>query len=633
LAPAPRSKRYAFGLSLAALGVVFGDIGTSPLYAVRESFSGHFGVAPSAANVLGTLSLIFWSLVVIVSLKYVLLVMRADNDGEGGVLALTALIKPVAGEAGRGRAARAHLRSTLVIVGLFGAALLFGDAILTPAISVLGGMEGLAVAAPGLEPLVVPISVGVLAGLFLLQKRGSGGVGRLFGPIMVVWFAVLSLLGIQGILRAPQILEALNPLHAVAFLAANGPRGLLALGAIFLVVTGAEALYADMGHFGRIPIRNIWFLLVFPALFLSYFGQGALVLADPSAVRSPFYLLAPDWGVIPLTVLATAAAVIASQAVISGVFSLALQIVQLGYWPRLDIRHTSAREYGQIFVPKLNAALGVATVLVVLAFRSSGALAAAYGVAIVCTMIVTTALLFVVAPERWRWPRAVTWLVLGGFLVVESAFLAANVLKIHEGGWLPLAVAGGLLAMALSWRRGREFIATRLKSRLRPVEEFLAALDDKTAVRVPGNAVYMTGDNRLTPTQLLKNVEHQKALHEKVVLLTVVTESVAHVRGDSRMDIEVMEKGFVRVTVRYGFMDTPDILAALDDMAAQGLPLEIPQTTFFLGRERLITTKRPLVDQAWVALYSFLDRNSQRAWAFYRLPPERVVEIGSHIDV
>jgi KUP system potassium uptake protein len=629
----PPTRRRLVSLSVATLGVVFGDIGTSPLYAIRESFSGHFGVAPTPANVLGILSLILWSLLSIVTLKYVLLVLQADNEGEGGILALTALIHPDAHSVGFLHRIRGRARAGLVLVGLFGAALLFGDAIITPAISVLGGMEGIAVAAPGFEGWVVPLTVAVLAGLFLFQKRGTARISKLFGPITLVWFIVLSVLGVRGILMAPDILRAINPLHAVDFLSNNGPVGFLALGAVFLVVTGAEALYADLGHFGRTPIQYAWFVMVFPSLVLNYFGQGALVLADPTAVRNPFYLLAPEWALFPLIGLSTAAAVIASQAVISGVFSLSLQVVQLGFWPRLDIRHTSALEYGQIYVPPVNWMLAISTIGIVLVFESSAALAAAYGVAIVCTMIVTTTLLFVVAPKRWNWHPVVSWLLLAGFLVVELGFLAANALKIGEGGWVPLAIAAVLMTMALSWRQGRDFMAERLTPRLIPVPKFLDTLAQRKLVRVPGNAVYMTRNNNLIPTALMKTAEHQKTLHERVVLLTVVTERMPHVRATSRVEIEDLPEGFVKLTVHYGFMDTPDITAAVAQVDLEGLSLPLADTTYFLGRERLMTEGRPVHNHTWAFVFSFMDRNSQRAWAFYNIPPDRVVEIGSQIDV
>ncbi len=627
------SRGRLFALSALSLGVVFGDIGTSPLYAIREAFSGHFGVAPTAANVIGVLSLVTWTLVLIVSVKYVHLLTRVDNGGEGGILALTALVDAKADENRPSGRKRRKIHSGLILVGLFGAALLFGDAILTPAISVLGGMEGLAVGAPSFQPWIVPLTVAVLAGLFLLQRRGTTGVGTLFGPVMTVWFIVIAFLGLRGIALAPQILLALNPFYAVEFLVNHGVAGVLTLGAVFLVATGAEALYADMGHFGRAPIRVTWFTIVFPCLLLNYYGQGALVLSDSAAARSPFFLLAPPEAILPLTLLSVAAAVVASQAVITGIYSLSMQVVQLGYWPRMDIRHTSATEYGQIYVPPVNGILAVSTIMVVLAFGSSSALAAAYGVAIVCTMIVTTVLLFVVAPGRWKWGRRATWGLLGGFLVIEGAFLAANVLKIHEGGWLPLAIAGLLLTLALSWRRGRDYLAARIVPRLAPVESFLGALDERNVHRVPGTAVYMTRDNRLTPTALLRTLEHLKVLHQEIVLLTIKVERLPHVRSGQRGEVERLTRGFSRATVHYGYMDEPNIPAMLEKMKEQGLEFDVATTTFFLGRERLLTTKRPLFARAWVALYSFLDRNSQRAWAFYKIPHERVVEIGSQIEV
>jgi KUP system potassium uptake protein len=622
-----------FVLSIMSIGVVYGDIGTSPLYAIRESFSGHFGVPPSPANVLGILSLVTWALIVIVSLKYVQFLTRIDNGGEGGILALTALLDAKREETDASdRRARRRLGG-MVLIGLFGAALLFGDAILTPAISVLGGLEGLSVASPSLGPYVLPLAVAIIAGLFAFQRRGTSGVGKVFGPVMIFWFAVIAALGLRGVAGAPEILLALNPMYGLAFLAQNGTLGLLALGAVFLAVTGAEALYADLGHFGRSPIRTVWFAMVFPCLLLNYYGQGALILRDPAAASSPFFLLAPDDWRLPLTALATVAAVVASQAVISGIFSLALQVTQLGYWPRLHIKHTSATEYGQIYVPPVNAVLGVSTIAVVIGFGSSAALAAAYGVAIVSTMIVTTLLLFVVAPAKLGWTRGHTWFVLGGFLTIELAFMAANVLKIHEGGWLPIAIALALLLAALSWRRGRDYLAARIAPGLEPIDDFIGSIKRRALVRVPGVAVYMTRDNRVAPTALLRAAEHLKALHEQVILLTIKVERLPRVRQSQRVEVLPLAAGFVRVTVRYGYMDQPDIPAMLDRARERGLDADLGKVTYFLGRERLLTGKRPLPARMWVALYSFLDRNSQRAWAFYGIPHDRVVEIGSQFEV
>jgi KUP system potassium uptake protein len=622
-----------FALSVMSIGIVFGDIGTSPLYAIRESFSGHFGVTPTPDNVLGILSLVTWALVIIVSIKYVQFLTRVDNGGEGGVLALTALVEAKGDEEEASGRKRKRSRSVFVFIGLFGAALLFGDAILTPAISVMGGVEGLTVATPSLAPFVVPISVAVLAGLFLVQRRGTSGVGKVFGPVMLVWFIVIALLGLRGIAMAPQILLALNPMYGLVFLVRNGTLGVLALGAVFLAVTGAEALYADLGHFGRAPIRAMWFALAFPCLMMNYYGQGALVLSNPAAVQAPFFLLAPEGWALPLTALATVAAIIASQAVITGMYSLALQVTQLGYWPRINIRHTSATEFGQIYVPPVNAVLAVSTIAVVIAFGSSSALAAAYGVAIVSTMVVTTLLLFHVAPSRLGWSRGHTWLYLGGFLLVEGTFLVANVLKIHEGGWLPLVIAVGLLTAALSWRHGRDYLAARIVPGLEPIADFISGLSKRAVVRVPGAAVFMTRDNRVTPTAMLRAVEHLKALHEQVVLLTIKIERLPRVRTSQRVVVEPLAQGFVRVTARYGYMEQPNIPTMLERAKEFGVTLDLKHTTYFLGRERLLTGSRPFFARAWVALYSFLDRNSQRAWAFYRIPHDRVVEIGSQYEV
>lgn len=634
-APAWTKRKHAFFfLSLGALGVVYGDIGTSPLYAIRESFSGHFGVAPTPDNVLGILSLVTWSLVLIVSIKYLVLVLRADNAGEGGVLALTALISPGnGGPQNESNRKRRNRRLALISVGLFGAALLYGDGILTPAISVLGAVEGLKVAAPSLERFGVPLAVAILAGLFLLQKRGTSGIGILFGPVMIVWFAVLVILGIRGILHAPQVLAALNPAYAGSFLLHGGLPSFLVLGAVFLVVTGAEALYADLGHFGRGPIQFAWFGLVFPALLLNYFGQGALVLSDPSAIRNPFYLLAPGWAQSSLIVLSTLAAVIASQAVISGVFSLTMQAVQLDYWPRLDIRHTSPLKYGQIYIPPINWALMVCTIALVVAFGSSSALAAAYGLAIVCTMLITTLLLYAAPPDRWGWHPAVTRLVLSVFLLAELTFLGANLVKFEEGGWVPLLIAASIFAMMAVWRDGRRVMGDRLNERLLPVERFLETLDRYSIARVSGNAIYMNRNPGLTPTALLQNFEHQKVLHQRVLLLTIAVEQVSRIQDPNRVSVESLGQGFYRVVARYGFMERPNIPEILSFLKETGLHLPLQETTFFLGHERLMATRGSFLARWKFTIFSFLSRNAQHTTTFYGIPPNRVVEVGSQIEV
>ena len=629
-APPAAPRRFWF-LSLAAVGVVYGDIGTSPLYAVRESFSGHYGVEPDAANILGVLSLILWSLVLVVSVKYLGVVLRADNHGEGGILALTALITPE--EAGDMGASRKRLRGPLVLIGIFGAALLYGDGVLTPVISVLGAMEGIEVAAPHLSAFVVPATIAVLLVLFLAQRRGTAGVGALFGPVTLVWFLVLAALGVRGILLNPSVLAAVNPAYAVAFLQGGGLTGFLVLGAVFLVVTGSEALYADLGHFGKGPIRLAWFAAAFPALLLNYFGQGALLLADPTATTSPFYLLAPRWAVVPLIALATMATIIASQAIITGVFSLTMQAVQLGLWPRLEIRHTSATEYGQIYVPMVNWALMLGTIALVVTFRSSAAIAGAYGLSIIGTMIVTTVLLYVVAPSRFGWNPAVSALVLSLFLFVELSFLGANLTKFVEGGWVPLAIAGAIFILMVTWRDVRESVGRRIQKELLPLPTFLDEIPAKSITRVRGNAVYMTGNPKVTPTALVKNLEHQRTLHTTIILLSVRFERVPHVASGQRLAVDYLGRGFYYALARYGFLEVPNVPRLLDLFGERGMPLPLQETTFFLGRERVVPKKGAWPLRWRTHLFSFMSRNSQRATAFFRIPPDRVVEVGSQVEV
>lgn len=627
-----KPPRRLWLLSLAALGVVFGDIGTSPLYALREALGHRYGFGPSPENVFGILSLITWALVLVVTLKYVLLVLRVDNEGEGGILALTSLLKQNEAPANQQGGVTSR-RLVLASIGIFGAALLYGDGVLTPAISVLSAVEGLEIAAPSISQFVVPITVVILFGLFVLQRRGTARVGALFGPITLVWFLALAALGIHGILQNPSVLRALNPIYACWFILDNQLAGFLVLGAVFLVVTGAEALFADLGHFGKRPIRFAWFSLVFPALLLNYLGQGALVLQDPEAVRNPFYLLAPTWAQLALVVLATMATVIASQAVITGVFSVTMQAVQLGFSPRLEIRHTSPTEYGQIYVPPINWILMVSTILVVLAYGSSSALASAYGIAIVSAMIVDTLLLFAVAPARWNWPPAIARTVLFLFLAVELAFFGANISKIADGGWFPLVVAGAVFMLMITWRDVRAIVGRRLNERLIALPEFLQKFPTEGLLRCPGTAVYMTGNPRVAPTALLMNFEHQKILHERVVLLSVQTERVPHVRKANRTRVEELPHGFHRAFVSYGFMQTPDLADILRTLAEHGLELELAHTTFFLGRERVVPAKKTGVSRWRILVFSFLARNSQRATSFFNLPPERVVEVGSQIEV
>jgi KUP system potassium uptake protein len=620
----PRGLYLAF-LSLAALGVVFGDIGTSPIYALRESLHGSHGVAATASNVLGVLSLIFWSLVIVISIKYLGFVMKADNRGEGGVIALTALVAPPSREP-KGR------KRWLVLAGLFGAALLYGDSMITPAISVLSAVEGLAVATPVFSPYVVPITVAILFGLFSIQRHGSARVGSLFGPIVLVWFLTLGTLGFIHIRHNPAVFAALSPLHAVEFFSNNGIRGLLVLGSVFLVVTGGEALYADMGHFGRRPIRLTWFAVVLPALLLNYFGQGALVLARPETIEQPFYLMAPRWALYPLVGLATAATIIASQAVISGAFSLTRQAVQLGYLPRLHIQQTSEREIGQIYIPGLNWALMLAAIGLVIGFGSSSRLANAYGVAVTTDMVFTTVLFAEIARSRFGWPRSVIIIPVTAFLTVDLAFWGANLPKIPHGGWFPLAVALGLFVVMTTWRKGRRALGREMRERSLPMEVFVESIKRHPPVRVPGTAVYMHSGARGTPPALLHNLKHNRVLHERVLLLSVETREVPNVSRSERIRCTPLGEGIQKVIVSYGFAQTPHIPAALAGCSDPDLDFKPMETTYFLGRERLIPVKKGRFQMWRVRLFAFLSRNARGATSFFQLPPNRVVEMGAQIE-
>ncbi|MEZ5315928.1 MAG: potassium transporter Kup [Vicinamibacterales bacterium] len=619
---APPTNRYLLTQSLVALGVVYGDIGTSPLYAFRECFNEAHGLAVTPANVLGVLSLIFWSLIIVISIKYLAYVTKADNGGEGGILALTALAHPVA---------KGRMHGTVLLVGLFGAALLYGDGIITPAISVLGAIEGLEVAAPGLDAFVVPAALVILAVLFWFQRRGTAGVGAVFGPVTLVWFAALTVLGLVQIAAAPEVLRAVNPWHAVVFLATNHWTGFLVLGAVFLVVTGGEALYADMGHFGRRPIVLTWFVVVLPALLVNYFGQGALLIHTPGAVSNPFYRMAPAWALYPLLVLATLAAIIASQAVISGAFSLSRQAAMLGYLPRMKIAHTSAREIGQVYVPGVNTGLFLCTIALVLAFESSSNLAAAYGIAVTITMVITTLLAYWVARHRWGWSQLAAVGLTTAFLVVDLAFFGANIIKIEDGGWVPLVVAAAVFTVMTTWKRGRQQLGARMRARTLPLKEFFERMRHESPARVPGTAVFMTGNPEGTPPALLQNFIHNRVVHEQVVLLTIVTEESARVRNRDRVEVTDLGHGFVRVVAHYGFMEEPDIPALL---ARRDLPTPgIDQATFFLGRETLLSTEQSDMPRWRTRLFALMARNAAQATSFFRIPPDRVFEVGSHIEL
>ncbi|HET9983852.1 MAG TPA: potassium transporter Kup [Longimicrobiales bacterium] len=625
---APRGRYLAF-LALGALGVVYGDIGTSPLYAVREAFHGTHRVATTPDNVLGVLSLIFWALVLIITVKYLLIVMRADNRGEGGILALMALLGPRRHTV-RGRGG--HL--FLMALGLFGAALLYGDGMITPAITVLSAVEGLNIATPFFQPYVIPITIAILVLLFVVQRRGTAGIGAVFGPVMTVWFVVIALLGVAAIMRAPGVLAGINPYYAVEFFVRNRLAGFLVLGDVFLVVTGGEALYADMGHFGRRPIRLAWFGMVLPALLINYFGQGALLMRAPDAAENPFFRLAPTWALLPLVGLATAAAIIASQAVISGAFSLTRQAVQLGYSPRVEVDHTSEREIGQIYIPGINWVLMVACIGLVLGFGSSTNLAAAYGVAVTTTMVITTILLFVVERELWRWKGVVAGLLTTFFLFMDLSFFGANIIKVSDGGWFPLAVAAVVFTLMATWKRGRSLLAESFGMRSLPLDIFLHDIAERHPVRVPGLAVFMTRNADGVPPVMLHHLKHNKVLHEQVVLLSVVTEEIPVVPQEDWLSVEALGEGIFRVVARYGFMEDPNIPDVLAAAAGQGgLTFKLGTTTFYLGRETLLTTKRPGMARWRKRLFALMSRNARSATDYFRIPPNRVVELGAHIEL
>ncbi|OAN52162.1 potassium transport protein Kup [Paramagnetospirillum marisnigri] len=619
-------KRLA-GLSLAALGVVYGDIGTSPLYTLKECFNPAHGAPLTPENIYGIASLVFWAIIIVVTLKYVLFVMRADNRGEGGILALLALAMRATGTDKR----RTGLLASL---GLAGAALFFGDGMITPAISVLSAVEGLEVGTPMFQPFVVPITLAVLVVLFAIQSHGTEIVGRLFGPVMTVWFITIATLGLIEVIGHPSILAAINPAYGAVFLVNHGWIGFVVLGSVVLAVTGGEALYADMGHFGKLPIQLSWFVLVLPALTLSYFGQAALILDQPEAVSNPFYLLAPDWALYPLVALSTLATVIASQAVISGVFSLSRQAVQLGYSPRLDIRHTSDEEEGQIYIPRANWGLLLGIIALVVGFKSSSNLAAAYGIAVTGTMATTTLLALVVARTMWKWPLGLCIGLGVIFLAIDFAFLGANLLKVAHGGWFPLAVGAIMFLLMATWRRGRVILAKRLAEGAMPLDLFLKQVkDSENTLRVRGTAIFMTGDPDTVPIALLHNMKHNKALHQRVVFMTVVTEDIPRIPARDRVVVEGLAEGFYRITVRYGFFQEPDIPKVLRLCKAFGLEFDMMDTSFFLGRETVVPSVHPEMAEWRERLYVVMGRNAVSATDFFRIPAGRVVELGIQVQM
>ena len=616
-------KRFA-ALTLAALGVVYGDIGTSPLYAVKEVFAGNHPIPVTMANIYGSLSLFFWALIIVVSIKYVTFIMRADNRGEGGIMALIALALHTAQEKPR----QARL---IMIFGVLGAAMFYGDGMVTPAISVLSAVEGLEIVTPAFKPVVIPITLLVLFGLFFVQRNGTAKVGTYFGPIMMLWFSSLAVLGIHNIIAHPAILMAINPYYGVEFLLENKAMSLVAMGNVVLAVTGAEALYADMGHFGRKPISRAWFSFVLPALVLNYFGQGALILADAEAAKNPFFLSAPEWALVPLVGLATLATVIASQAVISGAFSVTRQAMQLGFVPRMEVQHTSEKEQGQIYLPAVNWGLMVAVMILVLGFKSSNNLAAAYGIAVTGDMVITSILATVVVAKVWKWGWLKAGLLFACFLSVELVFLAANILKIPDGGWFPLVAGVVVFILMMTWKRGRELLSERLKGERLELSMFLDSLGSSMPTRVAGTAVFLNADPRGVPHALLHNLMHNKVLHERVVLLSVQFFDVPYVPDIDRVEVRQLKENFWSVIIQYGFKDEPDVPAALDLCANAGLAFSALETSYFIGRETLIPRLGSEMAFWREKIFIAMFRNAGSATAFFKIPSNRVVELGTQV--
>lgn len=613
-------------LAFSALGIVYGDIGTSPLYAFKESFHLAHNISVDPLNIFGVLSLIFWSLILIISLKYLVLIINADNHGEGGILALTALVSGYLKKTG-------HSLRFLTLLGLFGTALLYGDGIITPAISVLSAVEGLELVAPSLHPYVLPITVLILILLFAFQKHGTESVGKVFGPITLVWFITLGVLGFNQILLTPSILKAMNPYYAWHFFATNSWNGFVVLGSVFLVVTGGEALYSDLGHFGKTPIRMAWFSIVLPALVLNYFGQGALLLKHPEAIKNPFYLLAPEWALLPLVILATLATVIASQALITGVFSLTMQAAQLQYMPRVRISHTSEKEIGQIYVGSLNWVLMFSCILVVLTFKTSSNLASAYGVAVTTTMVITTILFYYVAFHCWNWNRFLALGVCSFFLVLELSFWGANLLKTAEGGWFPILVGIILYILMTTWKRGRQIVSSRMREIIQPLPEFVQRLKENPPTRVTGSAIYMTGQADYVPAPLIQGFKHYHCIHEKLIFLYVKTVSSPHVSLNQRAKCKSIDENIYMVILEFGFMDLPNVPEALKTLRMDGERFMLDDATFFIGRDNLIATKRKGMMIWREKLFALMSRNAHPATKYFYLPSDRVIEIGSFIEL
>jgi KUP system potassium uptake protein len=614
-------------LALGALGVVYGDIGTSPLYALRESFRQPYGIEPAPENVLGILSLIFWALVIIISVKYLVFVLRADNQGEGGILALTALVMP------RDRASRYGRKRVLILLGLFGAALLYANGIITPAISVLSAVEGLEIATPLFRPYIIPITVLILFALFMMQRRGTEGIGKIFGPVMLTWFLLMAVMGLYWVIQHPRVFAAINPSYGAGFFTNNGWQGFLVLGSVFLVITGGDALYADMGHFGKAPIRAAWFAVALPALLINYFGQGALLLEHPEAIDNPFYEMVPVWALYPVVVIATLATVIASQALITGAFSLTMQAIQLSYLPRTVLEHTSSEERGQIYIPTINWLLMIACIALVLAFRTSSNLAAAYGVAVTTTLAITTLLLFVVQRELWKWSLPVALLFTTFFLAIDLAFWSANIVKIPAGGWFPLVVALIGFTLMTTWARGRYILGQRLQESSITLGALKERLHSSDVAIVPGTAVFLSSDATRIPPALLRNLEHNKILHDTVIFLSVIVEDVPRVPVPERLEVVNLGEPFYRINLYYGYMDQIHLPRALTLARMSGLVIDPETITYFLGREHILATKRAGMALWREHLFALLSSNSRPATDFFRLPTDQVVELGAQVEI
>jgi KUP system potassium uptake protein len=626
IATGATAKERMAPLVIGAMGVVYGDIGTSPLYTLRTAFTGVHALPLTHENVLGILSALFWSLMIVVTLKYVSLIMRADNRGEGGILALTALVA-------RGLENNPRRRWWLVGFGIFGAAMFYGDGMITPAITVLGAVEGLQVIAPNLHAWVVPIAVVIMLVLFGIQKRGTAQIGAMFGPVMCLWFATLAVLGALEIASRPSVIAAINPMYLFEFAVADPIAAFLSMGAVVLVVTGTEALYADMGHFGRAPIRRAWMFFVLPALLLNYFGQGALVLNDPAAIKNPFYLLAPDWALVPLLVLATAAAIIASQAVVSGAFSLTRAAIQMGYCPRLTIEHTSERAIGQIYVPFINWTLLAAVIVLVIGFHSSDNLAGAYGIAVTLAMLIDSILIFVVMRQLWDWPTWIAIAIATPLALVDLTFLSSNATKIPEGGWFPILIGIVVFTLLTTWKRGRAVLMERLADDAMPLDLFIQSIEASPPTRVPGTAVFLTSTQNRVPHALLHNLKHNKVLHERVVFLTIVPRDVPFVNDEERMNVKPLGCNFFKMTADFGFKEDPDVPALLEESGRRGFRFDMMETSFFVSRETLIATVAPGMALWREKLFVSMSKNAIKASEFFQIPTNRVVELGTQVEL